>query len=361
MPPTHSTKPDLPTIADRLRGTFPVFWHVLILCAGLLACLAASLCLGSKLVSLGEVGAAILGRDRPETIETTIIRTIRLPRTLTAALAGAALALSGLQMQTMFRNPLAGPYVLGVDSGASLGVALVTLSFGIGAESLLSGLGFAGGLGLLAAAMLGASATLAVVLAASLRLRSNVTLLIIGLMIGYFTTGIGGILFYLSEPESIGRYMQWTFGSFQVQWSSLGILAIAASLGLVAAVALIKPMDALLLGEEYAQSMGVAVGRTRVGLVLSASALAAGVTAVCGPIGFIGVATPHLARGLLKTSRHLILVPAVTLLGGILALVADILARLPLLDATLPLNAVTALFGAPLLVWLVVRRIEVSG
>lgn len=316
---------------------------------------------GSVSIPLGNIIEVFLEEEPSNLAVTTTIRDIRLPRTLTAAIAGAALALSGLQMQTMFRNPLAGPYVLGVDSGASLGVALVTLSFGIGAESLLVGLGFAGGLGLLAAAMLGATATLLVVLVASLRLRSNVTLLIIGLMISYFTTGIGGILFYLSDPGSIGKFMQWTFGSFQAPWSSVGILSIAGMLGFVASVAFIKPMDALLLGEDYAQSLGVAVGRTRLGLVLGASMLAAGVTAVCGPIGFIGVATPHLARGLLKSSRHLVLVPAVMLMGAIVALVADILARLPLLHATLPLNAVTALFGAPLLVWLVVRRIEVAG
>lgn len=359
MPRTTAT-PDAPRAggAAPARGRPVAAWALL--GAALAACFLASLALGSASIPLGDVVRILAGGAPSNPSWTAVILESRLPRTLTAMLAGCALAVSGLQMQTMFRNPLAGPYVLGVDSGASLGVALATLSLGVGRESLLSGLGFAGQVKLLGAAACGASAALLVVLAVSLRLRSNVTLLIVGLMIGYFASGVGGILFYLSEPESIQKYMQWTFGSFGATWPSVRVLALAVALGAPAAVLLIKPMDALLLGEDYARSVGVRVGATRVWMILSASLLAAGATAVCGPIGFIGVAVPHLARGLWATSRHLVLVPAVMGTGAAVALLADIVARVPYSQTTLPLNAVTALFGAPLLIWLVLRRIEVG-
>jgi iron complex transport system permease protein len=328
--------------------------------AALVACFLVSLALGSASIPVKDVVRILAGAEPANPSWSGVILQSRLPRTLTAMLAGCALAVSGLLMQTMFRNPLAGPYVLGVDAGASLGVALATLSLGVGRESLVSGLGSAGQLTLLAAAACGAAAAMLIVLAVSLRLRSNVTLLIVGLMIGYFASGVGGILFYLSEPESVQKYMQWTFGSFGATWSSVRVLALAAAVGVPTAALMIKPMDALLLGEDYARSVGVSVGATRFWMIYSASLLAAGATAVCGPIGFIGVAVPHLARGLWSTSRHLILVPAVAGTGAVVAILADVVARVPYSQSTLPLNAVTALFGAPLLIWLVLRRVEVG-
>jgi iron complex transport system permease protein len=264
-------------------------------------------------------------------------------------------------MQTMFRNPLAGPYVLGVDAGASLGVALVTLGWGVGAEGFLSNVGLLAGLGRLGAATLGAAVTLFLVLAIAARLRSNVTLLVVGLLIGYFASGLVGVMVYMSVPESIQRYLQWTFGSFTAAtWPTLSLLAISVGIGCLIALLLSKSMDALLLGEEYAESVGVAVRRVRWGLVIGSSILAASVTAICGPIGFIGVAVPHLAREVLRTSQHRYLLPSTMLIGAIVAVIADIIARGPGGDVTLPLNSITALFGAPLLVWLVLRRVEVS-
>jgi iron complex transport system permease protein len=320
-----------------------------------------SLGLGSVSISPSDVATILAGREPSLPILSTIVWDLRLPRTLTAILAGAALAAAGLQMQTMFRNPLAGPYVLGVDAGASLGVALVTLGWGVGAEGFLYNVGLLAGLGRLGAATLGAGATLCLVLAIAARLRSDVTLLVVGLLIGYFASGLVGVMVYMSVPESIQRYLQWTFGSFTAAtWPTIGLLAISVGMGCLIALLLSKSMDALLLGEEYAESVGIAVRRVRWGLVIGSSILAASVTAICGPIGFIGVAVPHLARELLRTSQHRYLLPSTMLIGAIVAVIADIIARGPGDDVTLPLNAITSLFGAPLLVWLVLRRVEVS-
>ncbi len=315
----------------------------------------ASLATGSVTIPAGDVFRVLTGDEASKESWTSIVLQFRLPKAVTAVLAGAALAVSGLLMQTLFRNPLAGPYVLGLSAGASLGVALVVLTTGAAATGLLGGLGLAGDLGLAAAASLGSAAVLALVLAAARRV-STLTLLILGVLFGYAVSSLVTVLIHFSLAERIQAYITWTFGSFSsVTWSQLRVLAPALGLGLALAFAAAKPLDALLLGERYAASLGVAVGRARF-VILAATALSAGaVTAFCGPVGFLGVAVPHLARGLFQGADHRVLVPATALAGALVALASDLVAQLPGSSAVLPLNAVTALLGVPVIVAVILR------
>ena len=272
-------------------------------------------------------------------------------------LAGAALSVSGLQMQTLFRNPLADPFVLGISAGASLGVAIVVLTVGSVGSVLIAGLGLMGDLSLAVAAIMGAAAVLGCVLLVSRSVQSVMTLLILGLMFGYATGAFVSILIYFSVPEQIQSYILWTFGSFgSVTWRQMPVLICAISLGLLLAFLCIKPLNALLLGENYARSMGLNVKRIRLWVLISASVLAGATTAFCGPIAFLGLAVPHLCRSLLHTSDHRVLMPAVTCLGATLALLSDLIAHLPGSQFVLPLNAVTSLIGAPIVIWFILHR-----
>ncbi|MEM7355565.1 MAG: iron ABC transporter permease [Acidobacteriota bacterium] len=326
------------------------------LAAAMVACFLASLAVGSARVPFDEVVTILLGGESERPAWSAIVRQFRLPKALTATLAGAALAVSGLLMQTLFRNPLAGPYILGVSAGASLGVALVVLSVGAGASQMLAGLGLAGDLGLAAAASLGAGAALGLVLIAARRV-STLTLLILGVLFGYATSALVTVLIHFSVAERIQSYVTWTFGSFGgVTWSQVHILAPVLSVGLVLAYLAAKPLNALLLGESYAATMGVSVRRARLLILGSTALLAGGVTAFCGPIGFLGVAVPHLVRGLLRVADHRLLIPASALAGAVVALLSDLVAQLPGSHAVLPLNAVTALIGAPVIGVVILRR-----
>ncbi len=333
---------------------------LLILAVALAVVFLLSLTFGSVDIPLREIVRILIGEEPARRSWATIILKFRLPKALTAMLAGSALAVAGLEMQTLFRNSLADPFVLGINSGASLGVALVVLSVGVAgvtATSMLSGLGLAGNFGLVAAASLGAGLVLGIMLIASRNVRSSMTLLILGLMIGYATGAIVSLLLYFSISERIQAYISWTFGSFGgVTWSQLHVMAPVMLTGLALSFALAKPLNALLLGEAYARSMGLNVGHARVWIILSAALLSGTVTAFCGPIGFLGIAVPHLSRSLFNTSDHRVLVPACVLSGALLALVADIVAQVPGSQTVLPLNAVTALIGAPIVAWIILRR-----
>ncbi|MGA1196912.1 MAG: iron chelate uptake ABC transporter family permease subunit [Candidatus Latescibacterota bacterium] len=323
----------------------------------LLVVFALSLSLGSVHIPVGDVVSVLLGGEGEKPAWAIIVHTIRLPKAITAMLAGAALSVSGLQMQTLFRNPLADPFVLGINSGASLGVAIVVLAVGSVGSALLAGLGVLGDLSLAFAASLGAAAVLGCVLLISRKVQSVMTLLILGLMFGYATSAFVSVLLYFSIPEQIQAFIIWTFGSFGgVTWRQMAVFAPAIGLGLLLAFLTVKPLNALLLGEKYAQSMGVPVKRVRIWTLAGASILAGVTTAFCGPIAFLGLAVPHLCRSLLNTSDHRLLMPAVTLLGATLALFADVIARMPGSQATLPLNAVTSLIGAPVVIWVILRR-----
>ena len=303
------------------------------------------LAVGAVAVPLGDVWAALTGGDCPRATA-KIILNIRLIKAVVALLAGAALSVSGLQMQTLFRNPLAGPYVLGISSGASLGVALVVLA-GVG-----SSIGIAG------AAWLGAAIVLVVIAAVGHRIKDIMVILILGMM---FSSGIGAvvqILQYVANDESLKMFVVWTMGSLgAVTLNQLTVLIPSIVTGLLLAVVTIKPLNLLLFGEEYAVTMGLNVRRSRGLLFLSTTLLAGTVTAFCGPIGFIGLAMPHVTRMLFRNSDHRVLVPGTVLSGASVLLLCDLVSKL----FTLPINAITALLGIPIVVWVVLRNKSVTA
>jgi len=285
-----------------------------------------------------------------------IIIQFRLPKAITAILVGSGLGVSGLLMQTLFRNPLAGPFVLGISSGASLGVALAILAgmtFGIG----LTQLGIGGSWILTISASLGAILVLSVVILVSLRVQDSMSLLIIGLMFGSATSAIVTVLQFFSKAESIQAYLVWTFGSLGgVTWQELNIFIPVVLIALFSSFLLSKNLNALLLGDNYARSMGVNINSSRLLIIVATAILAGTITAFCGPIAFIGIAIPHITRLIFNTANHKILFPMVVLCGAILMLICDIIAQMPGKEYTLPINAVTSVFGAPLVIWLVIRR-----
>ena len=303
------------------------------------------LAVGAVAVPLGDVWAALTGGDCPRATA-KIILNIRLIKAVVALLAGAALSVSGLQMQTLFRNPLAGPYVLGISSGASLGVALVVLA-GVG-----SSIGIAG------AAWLGAAIVLVVIAAVGHRIKDIMVILILGMM---FSSGIGAvvqILQYVANDESLKMFVIWTMGALgDVTFNQLAVLVPSLIAGLLLAVITIKPLNLLLFGEEYAVTMGLNVRRSRGLLFLSTTLLAGTVTAFCGPIGFIGLAMPHVTRMLFRNSDHRVLVPGTVLSGASVLLLCDLVSKL----FTLPINAITALLGIPIVVWVVLRNKSVTA
>ncbi|ODH02288.1 iron ABC transporter [Nostoc sp. KVJ20] len=335
---------------------FKTIIFIIILVSLILAFLL-DLALGSVDIPLDEVVKILLGLEPEKVTWTHIILKFRLPKALTATLAGAALGVSGLQMQTLFKNPLAGPFVLGISSGASLGVALVVLTASATTPTLLADLGIISDFGLVIAASLGAASVLGMMLVVSRRVQDTMTLLILGLLFGYATSAIVSILLQFSSKERIQSYIMWTFGSFAgVTWKQLVVLIPVIVLSLLGAVLQSKSLNALLLGESYARSLGLTVQKTRFSIITSASILAGAITAFCGPIAFLGVAIPHLCRSLFNTSDHRILIPSVTMMGAILALFADLFSQLAVSQMVLPLNAVTALIGTPVVSWVILRR-----
>jgi iron complex transport system permease protein len=316
-----------------------------------------ALAVGSVNIPLTDIVAVLTGGEASKASWTTIVLKFRLPKALTASLVGAALGASGLMMQTFFRNPLAGPFVLGISSGASLGVALVVLSAGTVGGTLLAGIGLLGDLTVAVAAMLGAGVVMVLVLVVARHVHSSMTLLVLGVMIGFLTNAMVSLLMFFSIPEQIQAFINWTFGSFNaVTWSELRILAPAVIAGLLLVVWLTKPLNALLLGEAYARSLGLNVLRTRIWLVTATAVLAGVVTAFAGPIGFLGIAVPHLCRSLFGTSDHRVLVPATMIVGAIVALVAAVIAEVPGNNLVLPLNAIMAVIGAPVVIGVILRR-----
>jgi len=321
------------------------------------AAFGLELCLGSVFIPPGQVWAVLTGLGGVPDAWREIIVLYRLPRAFTAMLAGAALGMAGLKMQTLFRNPLADPFVLGISSGASLGVALVILAaWGFGLRPLMEKTGFLGNASLVMAAVAGSGAVLCVVMGIARRVESNLTLLIVGLMFGYISSALVNVLLLFALEHQVQSYLAWTFGSYAgVTWRQLGVLTPAVAAGLALAGVLAKPLNALLLGEGYARSMGVNVAGVRRWIILGASLLSGTVTAYCGPIGFLGIAVPHLCRLIHRTSDHRILVPAVILTGAALSLLADVMAQAPGSRVLLPLNSVTSLIGAPVVIGIILR------
>lgn len=307
---------------------------------------------GAIPIPLSQVVATIAGGDCPE-MTARIVINIRLVKAVVALLAGAALSVSGLEMQTLFRNPLAGPYVLGISSGASLGVAL----FILGAP--LAGLsGYVDSIGIVGAAWIGASAVLAVIAFVGRRITDIMVILILGIMFSSGVSAIVQVLQYLSHEDALKSFVIWTMGSLgEVTISQLIVAVPAVIAGLVLAVAAVKPLNLLILGEDYARSMGLNPLRSRALLFMSTTLLAGTVTAFCGPIGFIGMALPHVARMLFSDADHRVLIPACMLVGADVMLACDIISKF----FTVPVNAITALFGIPIVVWVVVKNKPVTA
>ena len=314
-----------------------------------------NICSGSVPIAINEIAEVLLGGNSSKPSWDLIVLQFRLPKAISAVLVGSGLSISGLLMQTLFRNPLAGPFVLGISSGSSLGVAILILGAGLfgGLVEVLSFSSWS----LVIASSLGAGWVLVAVLVAAHRVRNTMSILIIGLMFGTITSAIISILTFFSEAEKIQQFVFWGFGSLgNLSWDELFVFLSLYLIGVTGLLTIIKPLDAFLLGEMYAKSLGIHVQRSRTAILLITSLLTGVVTAFTGPIAFIGLAVPHITKLLFKTSNHKIILPAVAILGAIVLLICDGIAQLPNSEFTLPINAVTSLVGAPVVIWLLVRK-----
>ena len=328
----------------------------LLLLVAIIVLTVVNLLIGSVKIPVADVCRILAGDDSQE-IWTNIVWQSRLPQALTAMMAGAGLAVSGLQMQTVFRNPLAGPSVLGISNGSALGVAFVVLLSGQLGGVALSRLGYLGDAAMSVAAIIGALAVLMLIVWISNRVKGNVTLLIIGVMIGYLANAIIGVLKFLSPEEDVKAFVVWGLGSFsRVSGDEMILFVVLMSVLLPLSMLLVKTMNLLLLGDRYAANLGLNIRRSRLLVILSSGVLVAIVTAYCGPIMFIGLAVPHLARALLRTSDHRVLMPATALSGACLALFCNLVARMPGFEGVLPVNSVTALVGAPVIAAVLFRK-----
>lgn len=325
---------------------------------GIIVMFVINIAMGSVPIPVEEAIRIVIGQPTQNAemseIWSSIIFKTRIPQAMTAIIAGAGLSVAGLEMQTVFRNPLAGPSVLGVSNGASLGVALLILLSGAIGGKAMSSLGLYGNVAITVAAAIGAITVMGVIAMVARAVKGNVTLLIVGVMIGYIANAIISILKYFSPPEDIHAYTIWGLGSFaSVSASQIGLFAVIMVVLLAAAMFLVKPLNMLLLGENYAQNLGLNVAQAKVCIILSSGFLVAICTAFCGPISFLGLAVPHLARGLFRTADHRIIMPASLLTGALLALACNLIARIPGAEGALPVNSVTSLIGAPVVIWVI--------
>lgn len=329
--------------------------HFIILFAALLVAFFLNISLGSVAIPFSEIISVFTGNGAEKETWKYILLEYRLPKTITAMIAGGGLAISGLLMQTLFRNPLAGPFVLGLSSGASLGVAILVL--GAGAVGGVLGVFMLNPWSMVIAAGLGSFLVLLAVLMVSFRIKDTMAILIIGLMFGSVTAAVVSVLSYFSNAEQLRNYIFWSFGSLGNQsWQGVFILSLCFAVGLFLSVISSKSLNSLLLGENYAKSMGMHIKRTTLIVILATSILAGGITAFAGPIAFVGLAVPHLVRQIFKTADHFVLLPAVLLSGALLMLLCDTIAQVPFSSYTLPINAITSLVGAPVVIWLLVRK-----
>jgi iron complex transport system permease protein len=335
------------------RNTF------IILVATLLLIFIVNISLGSVYIPLKQLFLAFIDGEVEKESWKSILLNYRLPKAITAIIVGSGLSISGLLMQTLFRNPLAGPFVLGVSSGASLGVAILILGASFFGGSI-AGFAFSSW-GHAIAASIGAFLVLSAVMLAAIKVRNTMSILIIGLMFGSLTASVISVLAYFSSANQLQQYLFWSFGSLgNLSWNEIIVLLIIFLIGITFVIFIIKPLNSLLLGENYAKSMGVNVKQTRNITLISTSLLTGVITAFSGPIAFIGLAVPHLTKLLFSTSNHKILVPAVAISGAIIMLICDSIAQLPTSEYTLPINAITSLFGAPIIIWLLVRKRKIT-
>ena len=340
-----------------LRQKSPVILiSILIFAVGIIL-FVMNLCFGSVSIPMKEIWAAVFGGD--DATYRAIVLDYRLPQAITALLAGIGLSVSGLLMQTLFRNPLADPSLLGISSGSSLGVALVVL-LGTASGLSVSTLSLWSTFGVTVAAFVGAFAVLLLILALSSRLRSMVSLVLVGIMIAYIAGSVTDILKFFSQKEGLHSFVIWGMGSFSnVSKAQLPFFAIAVAVGTIGSFLLFKTLNLLLLGERYAENLGVNIKRSSMLIILASGFLTALITAFCGPIAFLGLAVPHIARFLFKSSDHKLLIPATAFIGMDLALFCNLIARLPSFEGNLPINSVTALIGAPIVLWVIFHRQKV--
>lgn len=327
----------------------------LLLVIALVICFGLNLSLGSVSIPFSETVNALVGYKLENRSWEYIIWNYRIPKAFTAILVGSGLALSGLLMQTLFRNPLAGPFVLGISSGASLGAALLIMG-----SSLFSGFmafGLVNDISLAVASSIGSFLVLLAVMMVAAKVKDTMALLIIGLMFGSITAAIVSVLSYFTDAEKLQQFIYWSFGSVgNLSWAQLSVLLGIIFIGILLSILSIKALNAFLLGENYARSLGVDLKKSRYLIIIATGLLAGGVTAFAGPIAFIGLAVPHLTRQIFSTTDHKILVPAVLIYGAILMLLCDTVAQLPNSASVLPINAITSILGAPVVIWLLVRK-----
>ena len=341
-----------------LRQKSPVILISILIFAVGIVLFAMNLCFGSVPIPMKEIWAAVFGGD--DATYRAIVLDYRLPQAITALLAGIGLSVSGLLMQTLFRNPLADPSLLGISSGASLGVALVVLMAGSFGGIAVSTLSLWSTFGVAMAAFVGAFLVLLLILALSSRLRSMVSLVLVGIMIAYIAGSVTDILKFFSQKEGLHSFVIWGMGSFSnVSKAQLPFFAIAVVVGAIGAFLLFKTLNLLLLGERYAENLGVNIRRSSMLIILVSGFLTAIITAFCGPIAFLGLAVPHIARFLFRSSDHKLLIPATAFIGMDLALFCNLIARLPSFEGNLPINSVTALIGAPIVLWVIFHRQKV--
>jgi iron complex transport system permease protein len=329
--------------------------HFIILSVVLVLLFFLNISFGSVSIPFKDIFHSFFGGHATKSSWETIIINFRIPKAITAILVGSGLSICGLLMQTLFRNPLAGPFVLGISSGASLGVAILILGSSVfGGFLLTSSLS---NWSLPIAASLGSFSVLSAVIIAANRVKNTMSILIIGLMFGSLTSAVISVLAYFSEAAQIQQYLFWSFGSLgNLSWNEITVFLIIYTIGIVGTIFVIKPLNSFLLGENYAKSLGINVKRSRNVILLITSLLTGVITAFSGPIAFVGLAVPHIARMLFSSSNHKILLPAVAIIGAIVLLICDMIAQLPTSEFTLPINAITSLFGAPVVIWLLVRK-----
>ena len=338
------------------QKTYKIPFFLLLLV--LLICFIVNISLGSVTIPLKETFNSIIGNTIQNSSWDYIIWNYRIPKAFTTILVGSGLSLSGLLMQTLFRNPLAGPFVLGISSGASLGAALLIMG-----SSLFSGIfafGIINDVSLIIASSIGSFLVLFSVVSLAAKVKDTMTLLIIGLMFGSITAAIVSVLSYFSDAEKLQQYTYWTFGSVgNLLWPQLSLLFGIILIGIILSILSLKSLNALLLGENYARSLGINIKKNRFIIIVATGLLAGGITAFAGPIVFIGLAVPHLTRQILDTTDHKVLVPGVLIYGAIIISICDTIAQIPGNAHIIPINAITSIIGAPVVIWLLVRKLKI--
>ena len=329
--------------------------HFIFLSGLLIILFYLNISFGSVSIPFKDIFNSIFGGNVSKDSWETIIINFRIPKAITAILVGSGLSVCGLLMQTLFRNPLAGPFVLGISSGASLGVAVLILGSSVFGGILLTNSLSQWSLPL--AASLGAFLVLSAVIIAANRVRNTMSILIIGLMFGSLTSAVISVLAYFSEADKIKQFLFWSFGSLgNLSWNEITVFSIIYAIGIIGTIFVLKPLNSFLLGENYAKSLGINVKKSKNIILLITSLLTGVITAFSGPIAFVGLAVPHITRMLFSSSNHKILLPAVAIIGAIVLLICDMIAQVPASEFTLPINAITSLFGAPVVIWLLVRK-----